>query len=98
MSVNEQRAPEGQKQIKVSLRFATDDIASMKGLIVPKFCWEGGFVSVKANETHGIRATEGMPFTTLDEIPGVVHAALDEAGVRMIFRSDARGRRPRLRG
>ncbi len=98
MPVEEKTAKHGEKTIRVSLKFWTDGIASEKGKVVPGYCWEGGFVNVEANPTHGLRATQPVPFNTFDELVPMLVSVLDDAGVHILFNPRKRSRRPRASG
>ncbi len=98
MVVEEKAAKHGEKTIRVSVKFWTDDIATKEGHVLPGYCWEGGFVNVEANPTHGLKASQPVPFNTLDELVPILISALDDAGVNILFNKRKRSRRPRLKG
>ncbi len=98
MPVVEKAAKHGEKTIRVSVKFWTDGIASKDGHVIPGYCWEGGFVNVEANPTHELKATQPVPFNTLDELIPIMISVLDDAGVHILFNKRKRGRRPKVRG
>src|SRR2546423_13594160 len=55
MAVEEKLARHGEKTIRVSVKFWTDDIATKEGHVLPGFCWEGGFVNVEARPSPAAR-------------------------------------------
>ena len=98
VTVEEKVAKHGEKMIQVSVKFWTDGIASEEGHVLPGYCWEGGFVNVEANATHSLKATQPIPFNTLDELVPILISALDDAGVNILFNKRKRSRRPKVRG
>ena len=97
MAVEEKAAKHGEKTIRVSVKFWTDDMATKAGHVPPGFCWEGGFVNVEANPTQGLKASQLVPFNTLDELVPILISALDDAGVKILFNKRKRSRRPTVK-
>jgi len=95
MTVGERAAKQGEKTIRVSLKFWTDGIASGDGHVVPGYCWEGGFANVESNKTHDLKAGQPVPFNTLDELVPTLVSILDSAGVKVLLNPRKRSRRPK---
>jgi hypothetical protein len=93
-------AEEGDRTIKLSIKFRTDKIDPNQelGEIFPKHAWDAGIVNVVANPSHGIKAElpEQMCFNSLAELPAVIERTLTAMGVtlhhdhksRKLFASD----------
>ena len=76
------KANHGEKTIKVTLNFWTDNFA-VKGKVVPKHAWDSGLLYVAANKTHGIPTQRSVRFSSLSDVGESVRKALREAGVRL---------------
>lgn len=85
MAPKETSPPHGERTIEVTLRFWTDRIADKEGHVIPGFCWEGCFVSVPSQPSHGIKTTAPMMSNHFGELVSTVQAALDEAGVKVLL-------------
>jgi tartrate dehydratase alpha subunit/fumarate hydratase class I-like protein len=72
------------KMIKVQLNFWTDNIASVKEKVVPKVCWDGGFIHILQNEGHGIKRLEPIPFNGLSDLERKIEEGLKKSGVKML--------------
>lgn len=77
----------GNKTIKLTVYFFTN----VPGGLVPKHCWDAGFVSVQANELHGIKSqpygkkNQNKPvqvkFRSIAQIGSAVEEAVRQVGV-----------------
>jgi hypothetical protein len=74
-------AKHGEKMIEVRLRFWTNDIAPVKGEILPKNAWTNGWAYMVTNASHGISPSKPVPFHSLMEISEAVRKALVDNGV-----------------
>jgi hypothetical protein len=93
-------AEDGDRTIKLSIKFRTDEMDPNQelGEIFPKHAWDAGIVNVVANPSHGIKAElpEQMCFNSLAELPAVIERTLTAMGVtlhhdrksRKLFASD----------
>lgn len=80
----------GKKMIEVKVRFWTDGIATEKGKIVPKLCWEGGVIRMERNDAHDIIPGNPTPFNTMTELVPRIEQVLKCYGVKVI-RGTAKG-------
>ena len=79
-------ARNGERTIKLSIKFRTDEIESNRvGEITPKHAWDSGIVNVVANKSHGIQANlpEKMCFNSMAELPAVIERTLELMGVTL---------------
>ena len=81
--VHSVKARHGEKMIEVRVRFWTNDIAKIKGHIMPKNCWAGGMVYTPKNDSHGIRSSGKKPFHSLDEVQDAIEQAMTDAGIKL---------------
>lgn len=71
----------GDRTIKIELHFWTDGIASERGKVVPKVCWDSGMIHILKNEGHGIERLEPIPFNSLSELEQKLEEAFRKAGI-----------------
>jgi hypothetical protein len=77
-------APVGEKTIVVEIHFWTAGISPEKGFIIPKHCWDGGWVRVESNPSHGISGgAEAITFNRLVDVPGAVMTALEKERIKL---------------
>ena len=69
------------KTVSVNVRFWTDDIAPVKGDIIPKHTWDRGTVEVVVNDRHGIRSAESVPFHGMYDLERATRKALRAAEI-----------------
>lgn len=81
-------APHGQKTIKVTIYFFTDDIAP-EGEINPGHGWAQGTVHVRSNPAHGIKDTS-RNFNRMSEIQPLIEEALAESGVTLQLSAESK--------
>ena len=87
-------AKDGDRTIKLSIKFRTDLLASKTpGEIIRKHAWDAGIVNVVANPSHGIKAVldERMCFNSMAELPAVIEKTLTQMGVT--FHHDRKSRK-----
>ncbi len=80
--VSTRKAPWGERTIKMTVRFWTDDIASGSGRIRPKHAWTSGDVALAANDAHGITRRR-RKFNSLGELAAVIERLLIEGDVKL---------------
>ena len=80
---NNGRTTNNGNTIQVTVSFWTNDIAAVKGDIVPKRAWAAGKVTMRANEKHGIKSAEGRPFTTMTGMLAALEAELVAQGIKL---------------
>ena len=96
----EKLAKSSDRTIKVELMFWTNGIASTKGKIVPKVCWDFGMVHILGNGSHSIKRSKSpIPFNTFSEIESKIEKGLKSEGIILLkHEKDAkRGFYPRNR-
>jgi hypothetical protein len=76
-------APHGEKMIELRIRFWTNDIAPVKGQILPKRAWSGGVVLMDRNEAHGIVPRDPAPFNNMSQLPDAIERCLIAHGVKL---------------
>jgi len=67
------------KTIGVTIRFWNME----PGQVQPGHAWAAGTIYVQANEAHGIKSDEAIPFNRMAEIPLKLEEALAEHGVTL---------------
>jgi len=72
-----------EKTIKVVLYFWTDELARKEGHIRPKVCWDYGVVTLPANSSHGITASEDH-FSRPSKILLSIEKLFKEQGIKMV--------------
>lgn len=77
------KAVHGEKMIEVRIKFWTNNIASKKGDILPKVCWEGGMIVMEKNTLHGIKPQSPLPFPTFTSLPRAIEKVLTQHGIKM---------------
>ena len=77
----EKTVKHGERTIKIELHFWTNDIASERGKVVPKVCWDSGMIHVLKNEGHGIERLGPVPFNSLSELELKLEEAFKKAGI-----------------
>jgi len=82
----EKTVEHGNRVIKIELHFWTDGIASEKGKVVPKACWDSGTIHVLKNEGHGIERLEPIHFKSLSELEQKLEEAFKKAGIVVLKR------------
>ncbi len=80
MTMVERKIPYGKRTIEVRLRFWTDGIAQKEDYVVPKHCWEHGFVLLVKNEEHGISPGK-KAFRSIAEVGRAVEMLLAKEGI-----------------
>ena len=73
----------GQRMIEVKVRFWTDDIATQRGKIIQKECWDSGVVRIARNKTHGIVPIEPIPFNSLLDLPAKMEQLFLKSGIKI---------------
>ena len=77
------RAVHGEKMIRVTVYFFTDNLAP-KGRVRRKHAWGSGTVYVPRNRVHGITPSKSEPWgdtAGLNELPQVIRSVLRRKGV-----------------
>ena len=74
--------PHGDKTVKLSVDFFTDNIAAGDKT---RQChaWTVGAVNVPANKGHGIKSGVSVQFNSLPELGSAIERALAQAGVTL---------------
>jgi hypothetical protein len=75
----------GDKTIKLTVAFWTNDISRKPGRIVKGEAWDTGFVYVQTNASHGLTndGSSHVPFNSISEIPRAVGRVLVNNGVKL---------------
>ena len=73
----------GEKMIKVVLYFWTDELAEKKGHIKPKVCWDYGVVTLPANSSHGVTASQDH-FSRPSKILPTIEKLFKKQGIKMV--------------
>lgn len=84
----EVKAPQNEKTIKATVYFFTDGIANDKDSIIPKHAWTKGYISLVANDSHGIRSAHSKHFNTLLELATSLEDLLIDAGITLHITQD----------
>ena len=71
------------KTIKFSVHFWTNNIAEKEGHIVPRNAQSRGTVALRANPSHGIKASESIIFNSLMELPTKIEELLIREGITL---------------
>jgi hypothetical protein len=74
-------AKHGDKMIELRVRFFTNGIARAKGKIVMKNAWDGGFVAMDSNESHGISPKPPKPFNSILQLQAVIADVLTDHSI-----------------
>ena len=74
-------AKHGEKMIEVRIRLWTDGIAEEPGKIIPEHAWAKGVVRMQANEAHGIKSGDPLPFESLLSLGSAIEKALIGHGI-----------------
>ena len=82
MSEETNKIPHGEKTIKVSMYFYTNNKKGINGM--PNVAWEGGEVIMPTNRSRGIRNQKSVRFRSLTEIEDAIKKALRTAGVSLV--------------
>ncbi len=76
--------PVGERTIELRIRFWTNDIdGNPKGTITQRVCWDGGYVYVGNNKSHGIKNEGGSHFSGLCQLLCSVEKVLDKHDIRL---------------
>jgi hypothetical protein len=73
--------PRGQRTIKVTIQFYTDNIADEPGKALARHAADVGVVGLPANAAHGIKSGPGVHFNSMAELPAAIERALIRAGI-----------------
>ena len=83
MNKTEARKPEqNQKTIRINVHFWTDGIVDPPN-ILPKHALAAGTVSLRANPSHGIKASDPIPFNSPMQIAGCIEELLIREGITL---------------
>jgi hypothetical protein len=77
------KAVHGEKMIEIRIKFWTNNIASSKGDVIPKTCWDCGMIVMEKNSLHGIKPQTPLPFPTFSSISRVIEKVLVQHGIKM---------------
>ena len=80
----EKEVEHGNKMIKVTLSFWTDDIAKEKKELVPKVCWDSGTIRILKNDGHGIESSEVKNFHSLSALTETIEEVFREQGIKVL--------------
>lgn len=73
----------GQKMIEIKVRFWTNDIADVKGKILPKHALDKGVVRVSSNRAHGLKTSDPIAFNSLMEITSAIERCILNSGITL---------------
>ena len=75
----------GDKTIKLTVAFWTNDIARKPGRIVKGEAWDTGFVYVQTNKSHGLTndGSSHVAFNSISEIPRAVGRVLLNTRIKL---------------
>jgi len=76
-------ARHNEKMIELRIRLWTNDLAEVKGEIIPKHAWDSGVVFMEKNQSHGIDPANPKPFHSLSELPSMIEAVLIKHGIKL---------------
>ncbi|MEM0050698.1 MAG: hypothetical protein QXM43_00485 [Desulfurococcaceae archaeon] len=77
-------AKRGGRMMELRIAFFTDGIASEKGKVVPRVCWDIGTVRLLANESRGLKPSEPYFFNGLSELLPTIERLLAENEVKVL--------------
>ena len=83
MKEEARKAPRGERTIRLTVAFWTNNIAEGEGNIVPKHAWSYGKISLNAKTAHGIKASEPIAFESLMELPAKLEQLLIREGITL---------------
>lgn len=83
MKEEAKKAQWGERLIKISVNFWTNDIAEEKGYIIPKNAWSYGKVGLRANPSHDIKSSDPIAFESLMELPAKIEELLIREGITL---------------
>jgi hypothetical protein len=97
MAPKEVKPPRKERRFEVRLKFETAEIAEKPGYVLQGYIWESGTAYVPKNLHHASPPSSSERFETIEEIGPTVIRVLDQAGMSVLMRTDARRKRRKSR-
>jgi len=77
------KAGQGEKMIKIEVRFFTNGLAKGNGRVRAKHAWAQGMVCLASNDSHGIHWNNPVPFHSPLGIGGAIEKVLKKNGIKL---------------
>lgn len=76
-------AEHGEKTIRITIRFWTNNISKKPGYVVKKECWDKGVVNVGTNKAHGLKMGKPIHFNSFMDIPSKIARLLKMHNIKL---------------